>query len=313
MAMNRREIILILVLALWPVTVHGQSGLSRREADSPIFAARLAGDWSIFRLADGFLGKQSAENMDLSPFVASQTLVAQVKSSAPRKSGQSPTEKASSEPSKKVEMRIVPFFGTATTQTAPGQHGQVGLPEGVGLTVQYVLPDSPAQAGGLQRGDVLHKFNDQILINDPQFRVLVRNSKPGDKVRLTAIRKAAPVTLTVVLGKKEIPAAEVTPGQLLEWLLKPAPGVAPGAKAMRFSANYEDDEHVLVLVIDKGKKYLSAKDKQGVVIFHGPINTAQQRKAVPAAIRPKLKRLETPPKPKSQLPPAVPAGDSTST
>ena len=226
--------------------------------------------------------------------------------------GKAPAGRTSAEPARKVEMRVVPFFGTATTRTAPGQRTQAGLPEGVGLTVQYVLPDSPAQAGGLQRGDVLHKFNDQILINDPQFRVLVRNSKPGDKARLTVIRQAAPVALSVVLGKKEIPAAAVTPGQLLEWLLKPAPGVNPGAKAMRFSANYEDDEHVLILVIDEGAKYLSAKDKQGVVLFHGPINTPQQRKAVPAAIRPKLKQLETPPKPKSQLPPAIPAGNAAS-
>ncbi len=223
-----------------------------------------------------------------------------------------PPESKAKQPSKKVEMKIVPYFGTATTQTASEQRTQIGLPEGVGLTVQYVLPDSPARAGGLQQGDVLHKFNDQILINDPQFRVLVRNSKPGDKVRLTATRQAAPVTLTVVLGKKAIPLTEVTPGQLLEWLLKPTPRVAPGAKPMRFSANYEDDEHVLILVIDKGKKYLSAKDKQGAVIFHGPINTAQERKAVPTAIRPKLKQLETPPEPKSQLPPAVPAGDAAS-
>ena len=301
--MNRRNIILVLLLTLWPVTVHGQSGtgpffgqqtsslengrpktwtcpLSWREGDSPIFAAN--------------------------------TLVAQVKPSSPQESGQSPAAKQSSAPPRKVEMRVVPFFGTATTRTAPGRHAQIGLPEGVGLTVQYVLPDSPAQAGGLQRGDVLHKFNDQILINDPQFRVLVRNSKPGDKVRLTVIRKAAPVTITIVLGKKEIPVTKVTPGQLLEWLLKPAPGVVPGAKPLRFSANYEDDEHVLILVIDKGVKYLSAKNKQGAVIFHGPINTPQQRAAVPAAIRPKLKRLETPPRPKSQLPPPIPAGDAAS-
>ena len=61
-------------------------------------------------------------------------------------------------------------------------------------------------------------------------------------------------------------------------------------------SNYEDDQHVLVLTANRQGLHLLAKDKQGAVLFDGPIDTSQQRQGIPGEIRPKLKTLETPPK-----------------
>jgi hypothetical protein len=200
---------------------------------------------------------------------------------------------------KPVQTQVVPFLGTATTQATPEQHAGTGLPTGVGLYVQHVLEDSPAEQAGLQLGDVLHKLDDQILVNDPQFRVLLRMKRPGDRVQFTLVRQKQPKTIVVQLGRKEVPVGDVPARELLDWMLRPGPGEDTLMAAAAFTANYEDGEHTLFLSKQKQKEHLLAKDKQGKVLFDGPINTEADRQTVPEAIRPKLKLLETMPKPKA--------------
>ena len=196
-----------------------------------------------------------------------------------------------------VKTQRVPFLGTATTQATAAQHAAAGLPPGVGLFVQHVLRGSPAEAAGIERGDILHKLDDQVLINDPQFRVLLRLYKPGDDIHLVAVRDGKSRPFTLKLGAKEVPAGDVPAGELLHWLLRPAS--ADAAATAGFSATYEDAEHILALTTDSDGKRLVAKDKRGAVLFDGPVNTRAERESVPAAIVGKLKQLETPPKPQS--------------
>jgi hypothetical protein len=169
------------------------------------------------------------------------------------------------------------------------------------LFVQHVLRDSPADVAGVRRGDVLHKLDDQLLINDPQFRALLRMRRPGETVQLSFYRGQEAHTVAARLGEREVPEGDLPAGELLRWLLRRAPADAVPS-ALAFSANYEDDEHVLVLSADERGTHLVAKDKQGRVVFDGFLNTAEQRRSVPPRIEAKLKRLETPPQPK-MLPP----------
>jgi hypothetical protein len=53
-----------------------------------------------------------------------------------------------------------------------------------------------------------------------------------------------------------------------------------------------DDKGELELNSDNGKRSLTAKDPQGKVVFNGPVNTPEERKAVPADILPRLEKLE---------------------
>jgi hypothetical protein len=198
----------------------------------------------------------------------------------------------------------VPFLGVISVQASPQERTRAALPEGIGLTVLYVVGDSPAQAAGLQRFDLLHKFNDQILINEAQLRVLLRTTKPGDTIELTFLRGGNPQKVSVRPVEKEVGVVEGSSAGMMLWSLGPAQGVTPGVARSGFSARYEDDAYVLELKSDRQGKYLVAKDKKGVVVFQGAVNTPDQRNAVPAALRPKLDKLETPPPPKVQ--PAAP-------
>ena len=53
-----------------------------------------------------------------------------------------------------------------------------------------------------------------------------------------------------------------------------------------------DDKGELELKSDAGKRFLTAKDAQGKLLFSGPVNTPEERKAVPADILPRLDKLE---------------------
>src|SRR5262245_21901986 len=81
---------------------------------------------------------------------------------------------------------------------------QLGLAKGFGLVVDYVVPDGPAAAAGVQQNDILKLFNDQILVHPDQLAKLVRSFPDGTNVTITVLRKGQETRLTVKLGKKEI-------------------------------------------------------------------------------------------------------------
>jgi hypothetical protein len=63
-------------------------------------------------------------------------------------------------------------------------------------------------------------------------------------------------------------------------------------QAASATSSYSDGEHTLTIVTTDGDKRLLAKDKDGQVLFDGPINTPEQRKAVPAEVLRKLQIME---------------------
>jgi hypothetical protein len=82
---------------------------------------------------------------------------------------------------------------------------QLGLAKGFGLVVDYVVPDGPAAAAGVQQNDILKMLNDQILTEPDQLSKLVRSYSEGTNVTLTVLRKGKEEKVTVKLGKKEVP------------------------------------------------------------------------------------------------------------
>ncbi len=64
--------------------------------------------------------------------------------------------------------------------------------------------------------------------------------------------------------------------------------LAPGRSTMVFTC----DTGSIELTINDGKKSVVAKDNAGKEIFSGPVNTPEEMKAVPAAVREKLEKVE---------------------
>ena len=67
----------------------------------------------------------------------------------------------------------VTFLGVETSSVPRVVSEQLGLPKGFGLVVDYVVPDGPAAAAGVQQNDIIKMFNDQILMDPDQLAKLV--------------------------------------------------------------------------------------------------------------------------------------------
>jgi hypothetical protein len=99
----------------------------------------------------------------------------------------------------------VTFLGVETSQVPSVVSEQLGLAKGFGLVVDYVVPNGPAAAAGVQQNDILKMLNDQILIEPSQLRKLLQTFSEGTEVTLTLLRKGQEQKITARLTKKEVP------------------------------------------------------------------------------------------------------------
>jgi serine protease Do len=119
-------------------------------------------------------------------------------------------------PDRHEKMPKVPvtFLGVETSEVPNVVSEQLGLAKGFGLVVDYVVPDGPAAAAGVQQNDILKMLNDQILTEPDQLSKLVRSYSEGTTVTLTVLRKGQEQKITVKLTKREVPQRhEFGPGR----------------------------------------------------------------------------------------------------
>jgi PDZ domain len=108
----------------------------------------------------------------------------------------------------------VTFLGVETSEVPNVVSEQLGLAKGFGLVVDYVVPDGPAAAAGVQQNDIIKMLNDQILTEPDQLSKLVRSYSEGTTVNLTVLRKGKEEKIGVKLSKKEVPErSEFGPGR----------------------------------------------------------------------------------------------------
>ena len=201
------------------------------------------------------------------------------------------------------------WIGISTSPAAPVLRHQLKLPEGTGLVVDFVQPKSPADQAGVKQYDLLQKLDDQLLINSEQFAVLVRTFKAGDEVKLTLFREGKHQTLSVKLAEHELPRLpeflpfqfqEVNPPQPMPQM--PGQGSLRGSSDLYGSTRAEssytwlDGKGVLTIKTENGHSTVTGLEKpSGKVLFTYPIDTDEERSALPKEIRERLARLKFPP------------------
>src|SRR5438552_6292376 len=278
----------------------------------------------------------------------------------------------------------VTFLGVETSEVPNVVSEQLGLAKGFGLVVDYVVPDGPAAAAGVQQNDIIKMLNDQILTEPDQLSKLVRSYSEGTTVNLTVLRKGKEEKIGVKLTKKEVPERrEFGPGRhrhnfnfngmdmgdfgmndlkeqmdhLKEQLGNEKQGMIHDAvmtaqaeaqrvreeaqrrreeaqrvrdqaqrirdqaqrardAARRAAGNitvtkdqdgglkttridigkaqivYSDDKGELRVEKVDGKKVLTAKDPQGLLLFSGPVETKEELDKVPAEVRQRYEKLQ---------------------
>ncbi len=128
----------------------------------------------------------------------------------------------------KPEMVKEAFLGVAVEPPNPALRAHLKLPDETGLMVEGVEPGGPTAKAGIEKFDILTKFNDQLLIDQHQLMVLVHNSKEGDVVTLTVIHQGKEQPVKVTLGTHEAPKYPMP--MLGPWM---RPGMQPGMPGMR--------------------------------------------------------------------------------
>jgi PDZ domain-containing protein len=102
-------------------------------------------------------------------------------------------------------------FAPLGTQDHAHAHGRLGVMLGgpergadsAGALVRAVMPDSPADAAGLRRGDVITRYNGTALDGAGKLVELARSLQPGDTVRLEYRRDGATENATLVADRME--------------------------------------------------------------------------------------------------------------
>jgi serine protease Do len=91
------------------------------------------------------------------------------------------------------------YLGIETTAIGAGRPG---LQEGSGVYVESVLPQSPAAAAQIKRGDVIRKFDGHEVRNIAELRRLVSQIEINKKVDVQVERNGKPVTVSAQIKEQ---------------------------------------------------------------------------------------------------------------
>lgn len=73
---------------------------------------------------------------------------------------------------------------------------------GVGVKVSGVAPNSPGEKAGLQKGDVIRKFNGKDVRNLRDYSNYLKEHQPGDKVTMTVERNGKTKKIELILAER---------------------------------------------------------------------------------------------------------------
>ncbi len=213
-----------------------------------------------------------------------------------------------SRPTKKIV-----YLGVGVERVDQTLSAQLRLPEGTGLRVLQVTPDSPASAH-LKEHDILTKFRDQILVEPRQLGVLVSISKDGETVPVTFIRESKEQVAEIKLAQRTIAISspddekrrlEAVADEVrrrreqranstgsTSIILLPS-SASRSTSANDFNITTETDKSGSVsLKIEQGKRSVVIKDPEGKILFEGPADTDADHEKIPKEWQAKVTQME---------------------
>jgi serine protease Do len=107
------------------------------------------------------------------------------------------------------------WLGVMIQKITPELEKSFGLNQSEGALVGDVIPDGPAAKGGILRGDVITKFNNQAVREMEDLPKIVAATNPGLAVDVEVIRegsrKVLRITIEVLKDSREVVVAKADP------------------------------------------------------------------------------------------------------
>ena len=97
------------------------------------------------------------------------------------------------------------YLGVQTENISKENFSKYGLPTVRGVGIDSVVKDSPAAKAGLQKGDVIVKFEGEEVSSVVKLTRLIAETAPDHTAKLTIFRDGGEREISVTLGRREIP------------------------------------------------------------------------------------------------------------
>lgn len=97
------------------------------------------------------------------------------------------------------------YMGVEVREISRENFAEMGLREVRGVGIARVIKDSPAEKAGLQPGDVIVRFNGEVLNSRRQLTRLISEVAPDHKAVLTVVRGGAEMEIPVTIGRRPVP------------------------------------------------------------------------------------------------------------
>lgn len=209
--------------------------------------------------------------------------------------GQALAQDATFEPRTDMVQRLEPasYMGVSTSIAPRPMREMSKLPRGIGVVVDFVQPGSPADKAGIKVGDVIHKLDEQFIINPHQFTTLIRMRQPGDVVKIALVRGAEPALADVTLVSRDLPPLDEPIGLVIPLDLRNGPPLPhPGTGEFTGVMTFSDNENVIILTASDTKRTVVIKDLSGNILYEGPVDQETDRAKIPEKLRLKVDRVE---------------------
>lgn len=95
------------------------------------------------------------------------------------------------------------YIGVETRDVTKENFSQAGLPSPKGVLVERVVEDSPASRAGINKGDVILRFDDESVTSGRKLQRLVSEVAPDQSVNLIVYRGGNEFQLSVVVGRRQ--------------------------------------------------------------------------------------------------------------
>jgi len=94
------------------------------------------------------------------------------------------------------------WMGFKPDDMTPAERMSAGIEGSVGILLEGIYTGSPADASGLQCGDVIVSINGEPIFNQRDAQLLVASSNPGDAVEIIAWRDGKELRAIIVAGER---------------------------------------------------------------------------------------------------------------